>query len=406
MIPVAPARRLARWLGPLFGLALLAGCATPPGTTVTTPAKAPKAKLTLQPASFADLPGWSQDHVAAALPALAKSCARRLAQPATAKVGPNGIAGTVADWRGPCAEAARVPSGDDAAARRYLARWFRPYLATNDSAAEGLFTGYYEPLLSGARVRSGANQVPLMRRPADLVMVQLGLFRPEWRGDRIAGRVVKGSLVPYATRAEIERGALDPARLALFWVADPVDAFFLEIQGSGKIRLPDGGMVSVGYDGQNGRPYVSIGKLLVQRGQLTQSEVSLGTIKAWIRTHPDAGRALMDDNPSYVFFREIKGETPIGAEGAVLTPGRSLAVDRAYLPLGIPVWLDARDGNENLRRLVIAQDTGGAIRGPVRGDVFWGFGAAAEARAGGMKARGRYFLLLPKAANAAISPTS
>jgi membrane-bound lytic murein transglycosylase A len=387
------------WLGLIVGLSLLAGCAAP------TPPKPPKPKLTLAPASFGDLPGWNQDPVAAAIPALLKSCARRLAQPVTAKVGPNGMAGTVADWRAPCAEAARLPPGDDDAARRYFVRWFRPYLAGNNGAAEGLFTGYYEPLLDGARRPGGADRTPLLRRPPDLVMVQLGLFRPEWRGERIAGKVVKGALVPYATRAEIERGALDAGKLALFWVADPVDEFFLEVQGSGKIRLADGTIASVGYDGQNGQPYVSIGKLLIQRGQLTADAVSLGAIKQWIRAHPAQGKALMDDNPSYVFFREVTGETPIGAEGAVLTAGRSLAVDRAYLPLGIPVWLDARNGNEALRRLVIAQDTGGAIRGPVRGDLYWGFGADAEREAGAMKARGRYFLLLP-AATAAILPTS
>jgi membrane-bound lytic murein transglycosylase A len=391
--------RRTAWLS--LALVLLAACAAPaPGP----PAKPPAPKLTLEPVSFADLPGWNQDHVAAAIPALAKSCARRLVQPATAKVGPNGMAGTVADWRAPCADVVRVPPGDDAAARRLLTRWFRPYLAGDRGAPEGLFTGYYEPLLAGARVRSGADQTPLLRRPADLVMVQLGLFRPEWRGERIAGRVVKGALVPYPTRAQIEGGALDPAKLALFWVADPVDAFFLEIQGSGKVKLPDGTLASVGYDGQNGQPYVAIGKLLVERGQLARGQVSLGAIKHWIRAHPADAKALMDGNPSYVFFREIKGETPIGAEGAVLTAGRSLAVDRAYLPLGIPVWLDARDGDETLRRLVVAQDTGGAIRGPVRGDFYWGFGPEAERRAGTMKAHGRYFLLLPIAAT--LPPTS
>jgi len=385
------------WLGALAALSLLAGCVAP-----TPPPKPPKAKLVLEQASFSAMPGWNQDQVATALPALIKSCARRLAQPATAKVGPNGIAGTVDDWRAPCAEAARLPPGNDVAARAYFERWFRPFLATADGNPDGLFTGYYEPLLDGARRKGGAYETPLLRRPPDLVMVQLGQFRPEWRGERIAGKVVSGNLVPYATRAEIERGALDANKLALYWVNDPVDAFFLEVQGSGKVRLPGGSMVSLGYDGQNGRPYVSIGKLLIERGELTKDQVSLDSIKNWIRAHPDKGRALLDDNPSYVFFREIEGETPIGAEGAVLTAGRSLAVDRAYLPLGVPVFLDARNGNEDLRRLVIAQDTGGAIRGPVRGDLYWGFGKEAESRAGAMKARGRYFLFLPKTVAVAV----
>ncbi len=390
--------RRRTWCCTLAMAALLSGCALPP------PPPKP-ARMVLQPAAFDALSGWNEDHVAAAIPALLKSCARRLTQPATALVGPDGIGGTVADWRLPCTAAAAVPAGDDQAARQYFRAWFEPWLATNNGTADGLFTGYYEPLLDGARHKGGVNQTPLLRRPADLVMVQLGLFRPEWRGERIAGRVVDGSLLPYPTRAEIERGALDRDRLALYWVADPVDAFFLEVQGSGKVRLSDGTLVSLGYDGQNGRPYVSIGKLLIERGELTKEQVSLDAIKAWIRTHPERGKALLDDNPSYVFFREIKGATPIGAEGAVLTAGRSLAIDRAFLPLGVPVWLDLQNDNEPLRRLVIAQDTGGAIRGPVRGDLYWGFGREAERAAGGMKARGRYFLLLPKK-SAAILPTS
>lgn len=390
------------WCGIVAVLALLAACAVP---APTPPPKPAKEKLLLEPASYRTIDGWNQDQVSAAIPALLKSCARRLAQPPGAKVGPNGIGGTVEDWRAPCAAAAHLTAGDDGAARAYFVRWFTPWLVTGNGDPNGLFTGYYEPLLEGSRLRIGKYQTPLLRRPADLVMVQLGLFRPEWRGDRIAGRVVAGNLVPYPTRAEIERGALDANQLALYWVSDPVDAFFLEVQGSGKVRLPDGRTVSLGYDGQNGRPYVSIGKVLVERGQLTKEQVSLDSIKRWIRAHPAEGRALLDDNPSYVFFREMEGETPIGAEGAVLTPGRSLAVDRAYLPLGAPMFVDAHDDNGDVRRLVVAQDTGGAIRGPVRGDLFWGFGAEAERRAGPMKAHGRYYLFLPKAA-VAISPTS
>jgi membrane-bound lytic murein transglycosylase A len=386
------------WLALSLALALLAGCAAPSTKPVA-------GRLVLEPASFAELSGWDRDNVAAAMPTLLKSCARRLAQPALAPVGPRGVGGKVEDWRAPCAAAATVPAGDDRAARRYFAQWFKPWLATNNGDAEGLFTGYYQPLLDGARYKSGRYTTPLLRRPPDLVMVQLGLFRPEWRGDRIAGRIVKGNLVPYPSRAEIETGALDTNRLALYWVADPVDAFFLEVQGSGKVHLPDGHMVSLGYDGQNGRPYVSIGKVLIERGELTPRQVSLGSIRDWIRAHPTQGAALMDENPSYVFFKEAKGDTPIGAEGAVLTAGRSLAVDRAFLPLGAPMFLDARDGDRTLQRLVVAQDTGGAIRGPVRGDLYCGFGVDAERQAGNMKARGRYFLFLPRSI-AAIPPTS
>jgi membrane-bound lytic murein transglycosylase A len=358
------------------------------------PRPPPPDHLTLTPASFATLPGWTTDKSAAALAAFARSCAALEQKPRGMTLG---IAGTAADWHAPCA--ALPQTSDDAVARRFFEQWFTPWKAGNNGANAGLFTGYYEPELTGARHPGDGFDTPLLKRPPDLVMVDLGLFRPAWRGDRIAGRVVAGRLEPYATRAAIEQGALDRYQLPLFWVADPVGAFFLQIQGSGRITLRDGSMVRVGYDGENGQPYVPIGRLLVERGALTKDDVSLQTIRAWIEAHPVEGRALMDDNPSYVFFRVLKGDGPIGSEGVVLTPGRSLAVDRRFVPLGVPVFLDAGDG---LRRLMVAQDTGGAIRGPVRGDVFWGTGAKAEALAGPMKARGEYYLLLPKS----LAPSS
>ncbi|HEY1502933.1 MAG TPA: MltA domain-containing protein, partial [Stellaceae bacterium] len=257
--------------------------------------------------------------------------------------------------------------------------------------------GYYEPLLQGARQRGGKYQTPLLKRPPDLVMVDLGRFRPAWHGERIAGRVAAGSLVPYPSRAEIEHGALDADRLALFWVDDPVDAFFLQVQGSGRVALPNGTQIRLGYDGQNGQVYVAIGKKLVERGAVAADQVSLQSIRTWIKAHPDQANALMDENPSYVFFRELPGDGPLGSEGVVLTAGRSLAVDRNFIPLGAPVYLVADGGAASpLQQLMVAQDTGGAINGPVRGDVFWGFGSDAETRAGTMRARGKYYLLLPK----------
>jgi len=375
----------------LLGLALallLASCAPAP----KPPAPA---KLTLTPVAFSDLPGWSSDNTAAALAAFIKSCAARDRQPDNAVIAPAALGMTAAQWRKPCA-AARATPANDAAARAFFAAQFTPYLAGNNNNSDGLFTGYYEPLLHGARQRAGKYQTPIMKRPPDLVMVDLGRFHPAWHGERIAGRVVSGSLVPYPSRAEIERGALDADRLALFWVDDPVDAFFVQVQGSGRIALPNGTQVRLGYDGQNGQPYVAIGKKLVERGAMTADQVSLQSIRAWIKAHPDQASALMDENPSYVFFRELAGDGPIGSEGVVLTAGRSLAVDRNFVPLGTPVYLAIDDNTSPLHRLMVAQDTGGAINGPVRGDVFWGFGSDAETHAGNMRARGRYYLLLPK----------
>ena len=373
----------------LFLLLILAACA---------PRPAPPPHLTLTPTRFSALAGWRQDHIAAAVPAFVKSCAVLRALAPGARLG---IAGTAGDWRAPCAAAAGLAAATDDQARAFFEGSFVPYLAADNDKTEGLFTGYFEPELAGARMRGAGFATPLLRRPPDLVSADLGPFRPSWRGERTAGRVVDGQLRPYPTRAEIERGALARDHLALLWVASPIDAFFLQIQGSGRVRLPDGSLVAVGYAGDNGRPYVAIGRLLIERGALTRDQVSLATIRAWLKAHPDEAGALMDANPSYVFFREITGPAPLGSEGVALTPGRSLAVDRAFVPLGVPVWLDIAQGDRRWRRLMVAQDTGGAIRGPVRGDVFWGTGPTAEAQAGGMRAHGEYVILLPRTVAAA-----
>ncbi|HEY3917461.1 MAG TPA: murein transglycosylase A [Stellaceae bacterium] len=366
---------------------LLAGCA---------PAQKPPPQLTLTPARFDNLPGWRDDNAAASLAVFVTSCAALDRRPDSAAVGPATLGMTAASWRAPCA-AARATPPNDAAARAFFMSQFAPYLVGNNGASNGLFTGYYEPLLHAARRQGGRYQTPILKRPPDLVMVDLGRFRPAWHGERIAGRVVAGNLLPYPSRAEIERGALDTKALALFWADDPADVFFLQVQGSGRVALPDGTQARLGYDGQNGQPYVAIGKLLVERDALAANDVSLASIRAWMAAHPDQAAALMDANPSYVFFRVQSGEGPIGSEGVVLTAGRSLAVDPGFVPLGAPLYLAIDDHGTQLHRLMVAQDTGGAIAGPVRGDVFWGFGPEAEARAGSMRAQGRYFLLLPKA---------
>lgn len=359
---------------------------------------------------FADLPGWNDDRHGETLVALGRSCTRigRLAE--TTALGPNGVAGQARDWREPCAALATVPAGNHAAARAALERWFVPFVASNNGDTSGLFTGYYEPELRGSRTRGGRYTVPLYSRPADLITVDLGAFREELRGQRIAGRVEGGALRPYASRTQIESGALANTQpdgggpLEILWVDDTIDAFFLEIQGSGRVVLDDGGIVRVGYAAQNGHPYYAIGRELVARGALPREQVSMQSIRAWLIANPGEAQAVMNKNPSFVFFRTLPpaasaDDGPLGAEGVPLTPGRSLAVDRAHLPMGVPLWLDAEDPvtpGARFRRLFVAQDTGGAIRGPVRGDVFWGFGADAAERAGKMRSAGRYWILLPR----------
>ncbi len=360
-------------------------------------------RLVLEATGFSSLPGWAEDDQGGALSALRRSCEAFARLPDGARIDTLGIAGTAADWRPACRAAQVLESPDPARARQFFETWFVPYAATNNGKAEGLFTGYYEPELEGARQPGGVYTVPIYVRPDDLVTVDLGRFRESLKGRRIAGRVVDGALEPYPSREEIDAGALAGRGLELVWVNDPVDAFFLHIQGSGQVRLEGGGMVRVGYAASNGQPYFAIGRSLIERGILTRETVSMQAIRAWLKANPEEGRRLMAENRSFIFFRALEGDGPLGALGVALTPGRSLAVDRRFLPLGVPVWLAAQAPDPDparpdiaLRRLVVAQDTGGAIRGPVRGDVFWGSGRAAESVAGRMKHLGRYWLLLPR----------
>ncbi|MBL6957419.1 MAG: murein transglycosylase A [Rhodospirillales bacterium] len=363
----------------------------------------PVARMVLNKTVFTALPGWTVDDQSAALPALLKSCTRLLPQPPTRPIGQGltGIGGRIVDWKPICAAAARLPKNDSVIARRFFEAWFRPFMATNNGRPEGLFTGYYEAQLRGSWKPGGRYTVPLYAKPHEMVTVNLGLFNSDLKGRSVVGRTEKGRLVPMQTRGEINGGALKGRGLELMWVDDPVEAFFLHVQGSGRVHMTDGSVVRLGFAAKNGHPYRSIGRVLIKRGVLTRHTASMASIRRWVKQNPRQGALLLAENPSYVFFRILTGDGPIGSQGAPLTAGRSLAVDRRHVPLGLPVWLDTTDPlrpKRPLRRLLIAQDTGGAIKGPVRGDFFWGYGAEAERNAGSMKQLGRYYLLLPKAA--------
>jgi membrane-bound lytic murein transglycosylase A len=356
-------------------------------------------QLLLAPASFAALPGWSEDEITEALPALNRSCRRLMRLPEDRPVGPAALAGTVADWRAPCQALADSPTGDSAALRQRLERWFQPFAVSDRGQAEGLFTGYYEAELSGSLTPGPGFATPLYRRPDDLLSFDVQDFRADLPPARLLGRAEGRQVVPYYSRAEIDGGALAGRGLELLWVSDPVDAFFLHVQGSGRVLLPDGSAVRVGFAASNGRAFTAIGRALVAEGRVDRANVSMQSIRDWLRAHPGEAVEVMQRNERYIFFRRIDGEGPIGAQGVALTPGRSLAVDPAFLPLGAPLWLDTTwpgGGGRPLRRLMVAQDSGSAIKGPVRGDFYWGSGDAALAEAGGMKQKGRYWLLLPK----------
>jgi membrane-bound lytic murein transglycosylase A len=306
-------------------------------------------------------------------------------------------------WHAICNEATAMKAPDDAAVRAFFEQRFQPYRATQeDGSTTGMVTGYYEPLLQGDRVRTDRARFPLYAAPNDLITVDLASVYPELKGLRLRGRLVGNTLVPYATRKEIEMPANGNGfkGTPIAWVEDPVDLFFLHIQGSGRIELPDGSHLRVGYADHNGHPYQSIGKLLIERGELKPEQASMQGIKNWGVRNPDKLHELLASNPGFVFFRELPNgpQGPIGALGVPLTGGRSIAVDPRFIPLGAPVFLATNQPNspKPMNKLVMAQDTGSAIRGGVRADFFWGFGDAAGELAGRMKQRGRMWVLLPK----------
>jgi membrane-bound lytic murein transglycosylase A len=335
----------------------------------------------LTAARFSELPGWSAADLEPALAAFRRSCAVIGKKPPQEKLAD--YAGTVADWQAVCESA-------DGDAREFFERNFTPYAF----AGAGLFTGYYEPEIRGSRTRQGAYQTPVYGLPTDLIRIDLAQFKPELKGEHVSGKLSGQTLVPYATRAEIDAKGVSTANI-LFWCDDPVALFFLQIQGSGRVRFDDGASARIGYAGENGRPYTAIGRVLLAGGELARENISLATIRTWLKAHPQLARGVMEQNQSYIFFRETPlGDTTLGSngvQGVPLTPLGSLAIDLRKNALGAPYYVDA----DPVRALLIAQDTGGAIRGAVRGDVFFGFGEKAEQSAGEMKAQGRMFVLLP-----------
>jgi membrane-bound lytic murein transglycosylase A len=342
---------------------------------------------TLKPSRLESLPQWAQAITAESVTAFRLSCQKLENNPI---------------WHRACNLMHTLP--DDAP----LLRWryffegeFEPWSVVNgDGSNAGLITGYYEPLLTGALEKSGQHRYPLFGAPDDLVVVDLGEVAPDLKGRRLRGRLVGNRLVPYWSRADLENGHAPPNGKVLAWVDDAVDLFFLQIQGSGRIRLPDGNLLRVGYADQNGHPFRPIGRVVAEKSGMPISSMSLSTIRRWLSEHPEQLQAVLDSNPSFVFFHTLPNDErgPLGALGVPLTGGGSMAVDPRTIPLGAPVFLDTTEPSSKtpLRRVMMAQDTGGAIAGGVRADYFWGFGDAAGNRAGSMKQAGRMWLLYPK----------
>ena len=375
---------------------------TTPGTpTRPLPVRQPTAAVPLPPITGAEAVDGATTALAAGvvagppvatLPITEEVAARALAafriscSSVTRKADPTGLT-RPADWQASCDAARGVGAGG---ARAFFARWFETAQVGDGKA---FATGYYEPEIHGSRVRRSGYETPIYGVPGDLVEVDLGLFSTDLKGKRIRGRVEGTAFVPYFDRTAIEEGALAGRGLEIAWAADPVEMFFLQVQGSGRLRLPDGGVMRIGYAGQNGRDYTGIGRLMRDRGLVQPGQASMQGLMAWLRANPEQGRAIMRENKSFVFFRELTGAGPLGALGLPVTGQASVAADVRFVPLGAPVFLsmDRTDASG----LWVAQDTGGAIKGTNRFDTFWGAGDEARAIAGGMSARGTAFLLLP-----------
>lgn len=393
----------------LVPLLFLAACATPPAPQICpAPQACPAtAACVVPPAAVAPpvaaapfavskwemLPDWQKMDLQPSWVAFLQSCRALKNKP---------------DWQTVCARADALVQPDNEALRLFFEETFTPYQVFNpDGSSQGLITGYYEPRLSGSRIRTARFRYPLYAAPDDMLTIDLSEVYPQLKDMRLRGRLEGRRILPYFSRADIDEGKGALRGRELFWVDNAVDLFFLQIQGSGRIELADGALVKVGYADQNGHPYISIGRKLIEMGELKIEQASMQGIKHWAEQNPDKLTALLEHNPSYVFFRELPEglSAPLGALGVPLTDQYSIAIDPRTIPLGAPVFLSTTYPNtaEPLNRLMLAQDTGGAIRGAVRADFFWGFGDQAGAQAGRMKQSGQMWVLFPKGAEPALN---
>lgn len=338
-------------------------------------ASAPEKRVAMAPISFNEIAGWADEKHGEALVAFRRSCSKLVAGP-DVKIVTDGGEKTVtpAEWKRICDAGGAVKVGDNRAARLFFEENFRPLVVQ----APGKFTGYFEPEMRGSKAPSRLFTVPVYRRPPDLT-------------DK-----------PYYTRAEIEQGALKGKGLEIAWVQDPVGLFEVQVQGSGRIQLAEGGMMTLGFDGSNNRPYTAIGNVLIEMGVMKKDDATWPAIRDWLKRNPQQARDVMRKNERYIFFKDTKSQTAAGAEGVALTAQRSLAIDTTLTPFGTPVWIDTTrpvirkpGATEPYRRLMIAQDSGAAIVGPARGDVFFGNGPQAADWAGRMVGGGRAIVLVP-----------
>lgn len=323
---------------------------------------------------FGTLPGWNREKAEAGLAALQNQCTQ-------ASV--------------PSLETLCIQAGKTRDAKRFFEAYFRPFMLSESGEATGLMTGYYEPLLYGSRTKSADYAYPLYAKPGDLLHIDLSAAYPELGRTPLRGRLRGGRVEAYPSRAQIETGDIDAVPIC--YVSDPVDLFFLHIQGSGRVQLTSGKTIFVGHVDRNGHPYRSIGKMMVEAGMIPAEEISMQSIRAYLKEHPEERERILSYNPSYIFFAQ-KAQGATGSLGVALTPMYSVAVDPAHIPMGFPLYVLAWDPvtGEPLQTLALAQDTGSAIKGQVRADLFWGYGGVAQEKAGKMKSPLRLWLLVPR----------
>ncbi|HRI50376.1 MAG TPA: MltA domain-containing protein [Pseudomonadota bacterium] len=390
----------------LLLVALLCGCAKAEAhecvdATVEKPPAHDQLKLTK--AKWSELPGWAEDKHHEAVSAFTVSCAKLAELKDDDLVGADGHGGKARQWRGACDRASKLKPGDDKAAREFFESEFTPWQAAGKSGPVGKLTGYFVQELHASRKKGGKYTVPILGRPADLVMVDLSQFIPDAHGRRIWGRHDdKGNIVPYFKRSDLRKGALAQQKLEIMYADDPVDVLFAQIEGSAKAVMDDGTTVWLGFDGKNGHKYRGVGGVLKEKGVLTGAyNGTMAGIRKWFADNPTQFDEIADQNPSFVFFKESKLPGAVGSQDVILTPRRSMAIDRAFIAHGTPIWVDTRaplggaPGTAAWQHLLVAQDTGSGILGAVRGDIYWGDDASAAALGGRMGGEGRYWLLLP-----------
>lgn len=362
----------------------------------------PTSKLGIRALTFNRLPGWQQANTKNSMLAFKVSCNVFLKQDPDKSVGSDYFNLNAKDWYPACQDAMKLKSLTSQNTKQFFEKWFVPVEFVEKKPVEGLFTGYYMPLLKGSLTRTKQYHVPLYDVPSNLLTINLGLFANDLKNRNIVGRIKGSRIVPFYTRAEINHGAIENKARVVAWLDSLIDRSFLEIEGSGLIQLKNGKQMAVSYSGQNGAPYTALAKVLIDKGVMTRDNASMQHIRSYLASHPDEIDTVLNTNKSFVFFQKLKQSVALGAQGIALTPGYSLAVDRRWIPLGIPLWLNTTrphhqlDEPRTLQRLMIAQDTGGAIRGMVRGDVYWGAGDKAESIAGKMKNYGNYWIMIPK----------